>query len=104
MTRQQLEQKRGGLEAQMRWAALHHGDQELMDVLRDESDRLSGMMGQYSSEADHRQHRSLRAWNAWRDPPVTFSTSSIPSSRRVPASARSRTPGPTPRRRTASSC
>jgi hypothetical protein len=41
MTRQQLERKRDGLEAQMHWATLHRGDQELMDVLRDESDRLS---------------------------------------------------------------
>jgi hypothetical protein len=31
---------------QMQWAAVHRGDQELMDVLRDESGRLSGMIGQ----------------------------------------------------------
>jgi hypothetical protein len=43
MTRQQLERKRAGLEAQMHWAALHRGDQELMDVLRDESGRLLSM-------------------------------------------------------------
>jgi hypothetical protein len=96
MTREQLEQKRDGLEAQMHWAALHHGEQELMDVLRDESERLAGMIGQYHFEAD-RQHRSSRAWTAWRAPPVSSSTSSMPSSRRVLASARSRTPGPTPR-------
>jgi hypothetical protein len=45
MTRQQLAQKRDGLEAQIHWAALHHGDEELMDVLRNESGRLSGMIG-----------------------------------------------------------
>jgi hypothetical protein len=47
MTRQQLELLRDGVEAQMRWAALHRGDQELMDLLRDESTRLSMMIGQY---------------------------------------------------------
>jgi hypothetical protein len=103
MTREQLEQKLDGLEAQMQWAALHHGDRELMDVLRDESDRLSGMKGRYLSEADHRQHRSSRAWTAWRAPPVISSTSSMPSCKRVLA-ARSRTPGRTPRHRTGSSC
>jgi hypothetical protein len=40
MTREQLEQKRDGLEAQMRWAALHEADQELLDLLRIENDRL----------------------------------------------------------------
>jgi hypothetical protein len=29
----------------MDWAALHRGDEELMDVLRNESGRLSGMIG-----------------------------------------------------------
>jgi hypothetical protein len=50
MTRQQLEQKRAGLEAQMRWAALHRGDQELMDVLRDENGRLFSMFASPSPE------------------------------------------------------
>jgi hypothetical protein len=45
MTRKQLEEKREGLVAQMHWAALFGGDQELMDVLRDESGRLSRMLG-----------------------------------------------------------
>jgi hypothetical protein len=40
MTRRQLEQKRDGLEAQMHWAALHDADQELLDLLRIENDRL----------------------------------------------------------------
>jgi hypothetical protein len=54
MTRKQLEEKRDGLEAQMHWAALHRGDQELMDVLRDESGRLSMMM---RSDGRHRSGR-----------------------------------------------
>jgi hypothetical protein len=45
MTREQLERKRDGVKAQIRWAALHRGDQELIDVLRDESSRLSMMLG-----------------------------------------------------------
>jgi hypothetical protein len=49
MTRQQLEQLREGVEAQMRWAVLHGGDQELLDLLRVESDRLSVMIGQCTS-------------------------------------------------------
>jgi hypothetical protein len=50
MTRQQLEQKRAGLEAQMHWAALHRGDQELMDVLHDESGRLLRMCASLSPD------------------------------------------------------
>ncbi len=45
MTTKQLQAKRDGLEAQMLWAALHRGDRELMEVLRDESDHLSKMLG-----------------------------------------------------------
>jgi hypothetical protein len=48
MTRQQWEQKRAGLEAQMQWAALHRGDQELMNLLRDESGRLLKMWARLS--------------------------------------------------------
>ncbi len=40
MTRKQLEQLREGVEAQMRWALAHGGDQELLDLLRIESFRL----------------------------------------------------------------
>jgi hypothetical protein len=40
MTRKQLEQQRERVETQMRWAAVHDGDQELLDLLRLESDRL----------------------------------------------------------------
>jgi hypothetical protein len=46
MTRTQLEQQREGVEAQMHWAILHRGDQELLDLLRVESDRLGLMTGQ----------------------------------------------------------
>jgi hypothetical protein len=49
MTREQLEQKRAGLAAQMHWATFHRGDQELMDVLGDENDRLAGMLGRQSA-------------------------------------------------------
>jgi hypothetical protein len=51
MTRKQLEQQREGVEAQMRWAVLHGGDQELLDLLRVESDCLSVMIGQRSAYA-----------------------------------------------------
>jgi hypothetical protein len=46
MTRTQLEQQREGVEAQKHWAILHGGDQELLDLLRVESDRLGLMTGQ----------------------------------------------------------
>jgi hypothetical protein len=46
MTRKQLEQQRKFIEAQMRWASLYGGDQELLDLLRVQSDRLSEMVGQ----------------------------------------------------------
>jgi hypothetical protein len=46
MTRTQLEQQREGVEAQMHWAILHGGDQELLDLLRVESDRFGLMTGQ----------------------------------------------------------
>jgi hypothetical protein len=48
MTRKELEQLREGVEEQLRWALLHDGDQELLELLRLESDRLFAMMGQCS--------------------------------------------------------
>jgi hypothetical protein len=39
--REELERHREGVEAQLRWAMLHDGDQELLELLRFESDRLS---------------------------------------------------------------
>jgi hypothetical protein len=44
MTRAQLEQQREGVEAQLCWAVLHRGDQELLDLLRIESSRLCVMI------------------------------------------------------------
>ena len=40
VTAQQLELLRHGVEAQLRWALVHGRDQELIDLLRDQSDRL----------------------------------------------------------------
>jgi hypothetical protein len=53
MTRQKLEMLRDGVEAQKRWALVHGGDQELVDLLRDETKRLSVMI-KLSAEADDR--------------------------------------------------
>jgi hypothetical protein len=44
MSRKQLEQQRECVGAQLRWAVLHGGDQELLDLLRVESDRLFAMI------------------------------------------------------------
>jgi hypothetical protein len=46
MTRKQLERQLEAVEAQMRWAVLHHGDHELLDLLRIESSRLRVKIGQ----------------------------------------------------------
>jgi hypothetical protein len=46
MNRKQLEQQRKFIECQTRWALLYGGDQELLDLLRIEGDRLSAMAGQ----------------------------------------------------------
>jgi hypothetical protein len=54
MNRKQLEQLREGVEAQMRWAVLHGGDQELLDLLRIESDRLFVTIGQCPDRANGR--------------------------------------------------
>jgi hypothetical protein len=54
MTRQQLEKKRDGLEAQMHWAELHDADQELLDLLRVENDRLLVVFGQRHRAASTR--------------------------------------------------
>jgi hypothetical protein len=58
MTRQRLDRKRQGLEAQLHWAEIHGGDQELMDVLCDESDRLSGMLVDQAHALRH--HSDIR--------------------------------------------
>jgi hypothetical protein len=48
MTRKHLEQLRECVKAQIRWALAHGGDQELLDLLRIESDRLFVMIRQIS--------------------------------------------------------
>jgi hypothetical protein len=45
MTREQLEQVRNSVQAQLRWAMLHDGDEELQELLGIENDRLSAMIG-----------------------------------------------------------
>jgi hypothetical protein len=40
VTMRQLELLRHGVEAQLRWALVYGGDRELIDLLRDQSDRL----------------------------------------------------------------
>jgi hypothetical protein len=52
MTRKQLEQVREGVEAQMRWALAHGGDQELLDLLRIECDRLFPKIEAMSQSGD----------------------------------------------------
>jgi hypothetical protein len=46
MTREQLEQVRESVQAQLRWAMLHGGDEELQELLCFENDRLSAMIGE----------------------------------------------------------
>jgi hypothetical protein len=60
MTRQQLELLLHGVERQMRWATVHGGNQELLDLLRDGSDRLSMAIDQRSPKSITAQHRSGR--------------------------------------------
>ena len=48
MNRKQLEQQREFVGVQTRWALLYGGDQELLELLRIESDRLSAMVDQRS--------------------------------------------------------
>jgi hypothetical protein len=46
MNSKELEQQRRFVEAQMRWASLYGGDQELLGLLRIKSERLSSMIEQ----------------------------------------------------------
>jgi hypothetical protein len=48
MTRNQLEQVRKNVQAQLRWAMLHDGDEELQELLCFENDRLSAMIDELS--------------------------------------------------------
>jgi hypothetical protein len=43
-TWEQLEQVRKSVEAQLHWAVLHDGDEELLELLLFERDRLSALM------------------------------------------------------------
>jgi Fe-S cluster biogenesis protein NfuA len=71
MTKTQLEQQCEGTEAQIRWAVLHGGDQELLDLLHIENDRLCVMMGQCQSRGSTAPTRSRRISKAlsWSAPP-----------------------------------
>jgi hypothetical protein len=51
MTRKQLQQLRAGVEAQMRWAVLHGGDHELLELIRIHRDRLSAMIALASQQS-----------------------------------------------------
>jgi hypothetical protein len=51
MTREQLEQVRKSVQAQLRWAMLHGGDEELQELLCFENDRLSAMIGELPRSA-----------------------------------------------------
>jgi hypothetical protein len=46
MARQQLEQRRKSVEAQLRWAERREGDEELLDLLRCGCGRISVKMGE----------------------------------------------------------
>jgi len=61
MTREQLEHQRESVEAQLRWAILHDGDEELLDLLRFESDRLSSRLGQMSLQFEEVSNPGVNA-------------------------------------------
>jgi hypothetical protein len=82
MTRQQLEQQREGVQAQMRWAVRHGGDHELLDLLRVENDRLFAMMGQHPTTArpghqarSSAQPQFIPTVHSWSDRPATAANS-----------------------------
>jgi hypothetical protein len=58
MAREQLERQRERVKAQMHWAVVHGGDQELLDVLRLEGDRLFAMVSQFIPEEKRRDRDS----------------------------------------------
>jgi hypothetical protein len=93
MTRQQLEHKRAGIEAQMRWAAFHGADQALLVLLCVESERLALVMDQYHRTALDRTlsdqpqsdqpHRSSDLWHRQSD--TASNASRAPACRARPA-------------------
>ena len=44
MSKERLSELHRGIEAQLRWALAYEGDGELLDLLRSESERLSGQV------------------------------------------------------------
>jgi hypothetical protein len=64
MNRKQLEQQQKFVEAQMRWALLYGGDEELLDLLRIESDRLSVTMAQ-SAHHPHPRRTAISPFACW---------------------------------------
>jgi hypothetical protein len=59
MTRRQLELLWHGVGKQMCWAAVHGGDQELLDLLRDESDRLFMTIADDRSASTREHHDQI---------------------------------------------
>jgi hypothetical protein len=58
MDRDQLLQLRSGIEAQLSWALQHEGDEELLDILRSESARLSEII---DAQRDHQMPQGRTA-------------------------------------------
>jgi hypothetical protein len=65
MTKEQLERQRESVKAQLRWAMLHDGDRELLELLRCERGRLSAMIGQMSPRACGVDRQAARGCSAW---------------------------------------
>jgi hypothetical protein len=59
LTRELLERQRRGVETQLRWAMLHDGDRELLDLLRHESDRLSARIEQQPARIERCEAGSI---------------------------------------------
>jgi hypothetical protein len=59
MTRKQLERQLEAVEAQVRWAILHHGDHELLNLLRFESCRLSAKIVEDRAMSRYADWRNL---------------------------------------------
>ena len=64
MNRKQLEQRRKFVEVQTRWALLYGGDQELLELLRIQRDRLAVMAAQ-SAHHPHLQRTASSRFACW---------------------------------------
>jgi hypothetical protein len=84
MTRTLLERQREGVAAQIRWAVLHGGDQELLDLLRIESARLCVMIGQCPSQVSTAPSTSPRKIRGIEPVGATARRPSRPEARRRP--------------------